>query len=68
MIKPQNPPWKNVKKKDTFNKEFDSWDYVIEGKTIDNRKLRIAVALIKPLILVVTAIDLGSSELKWKER
>lgn len=46
------------KRKDQFNEEHEDWDYAIEGKTIDGRKLRIIVAIIDPNILVVTTIDL----------
>lgn len=45
-------------KKDKFNVEFGSWDYVIKGKTVDNRNLRIIIALIHPNVLIVAAIDL----------
>lgn len=51
--------------KDKFNEDYDSWDYAIEGKTIDNRKLRIIIALVEPNILVVTAIKLDNL---WKEK
>jgi phage terminase large subunit-like protein len=45
-------------RKDQFNVKMNSWDYAIKGKTIDGKNLRIVVAIIKPNILVVTAIDL----------
>lgn len=45
-------------RKDRFNTEFDSWDYSIRGRTLDGRNLRIIVALLKPNLLVITAIDL----------
>lgn len=47
-------------KKDKYNDEYNSWDYAIEGKTIDNRKLRIILAFVEPNILVVTAINLDN--------
>ncbi|MCO5142096.1 MAG: DUF4258 domain-containing protein [Oligoflexia bacterium] len=50
------------KKKDQFNELERSWDFVIEGKTIDKRLLRIVVAVIEPNLLVVTAIDLKSGD------
>lgn len=40
-------------KKDKFNDLFGSWDYAIEGKTIDNRKLRVILVYVEPNILVV---------------
>jgi hypothetical protein len=49
-------------RKDKFNKEFESWDYAIKGKTIDGRNLRIIIAIISPNVLVVTAIDLDLKE------
>jgi hypothetical protein len=45
-------------RKDQFNEKMKSWDYAIRGKTIDGRNLRIIIAMIRPNILVVTAIDL----------
>jgi Domain of unknown function (DUF4258) len=51
--------------KDKFDEEYESWDYAIEGKTIDNRKLRIIIAFVEPNILVVTAINLDNL---WKEK
>lgn len=50
------------KQKDTYNEKEGGWDYSIEGKTIDGRKLRIIVAIIDPNLLVVTTIDLDSGE------
>ncbi len=47
------------KSKDKFSEEHEDWDYAIEGKTVDGRKLRIVVAIIAPNLLVITAIDLG---------
>lgn len=46
------------KRKDQFNEEHKDWDYAIEGKTVDGRRLRIVVAVVSPNVLVVTAIDL----------
>lgn len=45
-------------RKDQFNEKMNSWDYAIRGKTIDGRNLRIIIAIIRPNILIVTAIDL----------
>lgn len=45
-------------RKDQFNLVMNSWDYAIRGKSVDGKNLRIIIALIKPNILVVTAIDL----------
>ncbi len=50
------------KRKDEFKENQKDWDYAIEGKTVDGRKLRIAVAVVEPNLLVVKAIDLDSGE------
>lgn len=46
------------KKKDHFDEKFNSWNYSIRGKTIDDKKLRVVVSFEKPNFIVVTAIDL----------
>ena len=50
------------KSKDKFNEAQEDWDYAIEGKTIDGRKLRIIVAIVAPHLLVITAIDLDAGD------
>lgn len=45
-------------RRDQYREEFQAWDYAIMGKTIDGRKLRVVVAIEKPNVLIVTAIDL----------
>jgi hypothetical protein len=50
------------KKKDQFNETEKEWDYAIEGKTVDGKKLRIVVTLVDPNLLVVTAIDLDAGD------
>jgi len=50
---------RNVKKHDRWDNHYLEWNYAIEGKTIDGRKLRVIVALKKgPMTLVVTAFEL----------
>jgi len=49
-------------KKDQFSIEFNSWDYAIKGKTVDGRSIRIVVAIVRPKVLVVTAIDLDKED------
>ncbi len=46
------------KSKDDFKIQHKSWDYCVEGKTVDGRLLRIIVAIVEPNLLVITAIDL----------
>ncbi|MBF0359927.1 MAG: DUF4258 domain-containing protein [Oligoflexia bacterium] len=50
------------KKKDKFNQEYQCWDYAIEGKTVDGKKIRIIVTIISPNVLVVTIIDLNRKD------
>lgn len=49
-------------KKDQFSIEFNAWDYAIKGKTVDGRSIRIVVAIVRPKVLVVTAIDLDKED------
>ena len=46
------------KRKDSFDEEFDSWNYAIKGKTQDGRSLRIVISFEKPNFLVITTIGL----------
>ena len=46
------------KRKDEFKKEHNCWNYSIRGKTIDKRKLRIAVSFDRLNMLIITVIDL----------
>ena len=50
------------KSKDQFNEDQKDWDYALEGKTIDGRKLRIVVAIVAPNLLVITTIDLDAGD------
>ncbi len=46
------------KRKDIFDREWNSWNYSIKGKTIDKRKLRIVINFDKDNMLIITVIDL----------
>lgn len=47
------------KSKDEFKPEWNSWNYAIRGKTVDDRKIRIAVAFEgDTLLILVTTIAL----------
>ncbi len=46
-------------KKDKFDEEYNEWSYVIQGQTLDERTLRVIVALDKSGMLVITIIDLS---------
>ena len=49
----------NNKQKDEYKPEFDDWNYAIDGRTVDGRKLRIAVAFDDAAsMLIITAIHL----------
>jgi hypothetical protein len=45
-------------RKDEFKPEFDEWNYAIRGKTLDARKLRLAVAIKADGFLLITVIDI----------
>lgn len=45
-------------KKDEYKEEHHAWNYSIRGKTVDDRKLRIAVSFDKNDLLIITVIDL----------
>lgn len=45
------------RRKDQFNQEFGNWVCAIRGKTLDARKLRVAV-VVDDGALVITVIDL----------
>ena len=46
------------RRKDQFKEEYGEWVYAIRGKTLDARKLRVAVAVNIAGALVITVIDL----------
>ena len=46
------------KKKDRFETLYHSWNYSINGKTLDKRNLRIIVSFDEASLLIITAIDL----------
>ncbi|MFU8802607.1 MAG: DUF4258 domain-containing protein [Bradymonadaceae bacterium] len=45
------------KSKDQFDETYDSWNYAVRGKTVDDRNLRIVVTFDEGM-LIVTTIDL----------
>ena len=51
-----------VPSRDRYEEVYEDWSYAIEGKTIDNRSLRVIVAFDeKTRTLIVTAVDLDAS-------
>lgn len=51
-------------KKDRYSKDWSNWEYCIEGKTLDNRHLRIGISFetsdtTGEKLLVITVIDLS---------
>lgn len=47
-------------KKDRFDKDYKAWNYAIQGKTVDRRKLRVIVSFDVNNMLIITAIDLDT--------
>jgi hypothetical protein len=52
---------RHEKKKDEFKEEYNTWNYAIRGKTIDERELRVIVSFEENGLLVITVIDLEMS-------
>lgn len=53
---------KHAPKKDRYSNDWSSWEYCIEGKTVDNRHLRIGISFetintASERLLVITVID-----------
>lgn len=46
------------KAKDTWDKAFQTWNYAIRGKTINNEQCRIIVSFEESFLLIVTVIRL----------
>ena len=45
--------------RDEFRREYQSWSYVVRGKTVDGRSLRIVFSFDeKTWMLIITAVDL----------
>lgn len=47
------------KKRDTYEKTHQEWNYAIRGKTPDGRELRIVISFEAMDLIIITAIDLG---------
>jgi hypothetical protein len=43
---------------DEYNPEFDNWNYAIQGKSLDGRTIRVAIAIVSPGILIITVINI----------
>lgn len=46
------------KAKDQYRPEFNSWNYAIRGRTLDDDELRIAVYFEGPIVMIATVIRL----------
>ena len=47
------------KRKDKFSKDFETWIYHIRGKSIDNEKVRVALAFDEAtMMVIITVINL----------
>ncbi len=44
--------------KDIFDEVYCAWNYAIQGRTIDRRKLRVIISFDKNLMLIITAIEI----------
>ncbi len=58
---------KYIPAKDRFSFDYNLWQYCIEGKTRDGKKLRIGISFemrlkTEELLLVITVIDLGRQD------
>lgn len=49
---------RHEKSKDKFKQEYNSWNYAIRGKTLDERELRVVISFEENGLLVITVIDL----------
>ena len=49
--------------RDEFKENFQSWNYSIRGKTVDDRQVRVAVAFDQRDMLIITVIPLGKRRL-----
>ena len=47
---------KHVKKYDRWQEDYDDWNYGFCGKTVDGKRIRLAIAFAENL-LIVTVID-----------
>lgn len=45
-------------KRDRYEESFAAWSYVVSGKTIDKKVLRVIVSFEREQLLIITAIDL----------
>jgi hypothetical protein len=46
------------KRKDSFDEQYQCWNYSIRGKTLDQRVLRVVVSFNEANMLIITVIDL----------
>lgn len=47
------------KRKDSYEEAYQSWNYAIRGKTVDEKRLRVIVAFTEEM-LVITVVDLDA--------
>jgi hypothetical protein len=44
--------------RDDYREEFKAWNYAIEGKTLQDDKLRVIISFDEDLMLIITVINL----------
>lgn len=54
----RSPDKYHEKRKDKFDKQHNSWNYSIRGKSVDGEDIRIAIAFEGEQMLVITVINL----------
>lgn len=53
---------RRAKKHDQFKEIYKQWNYAIEGRTLDDRSIRVAVSFDEDGLLIITLIDLDLQE------
>ncbi len=49
------------KKEDDFEKQFQTWNYAVRGKTIDQRELRVFVSFDdETMMIIITSFEVGN--------
>ena len=49
-------------KKDSFNEDFNTWNYSIRGRSIDSENIRIILSFDENDLLIITVINLDEKE------
>lgn len=46
------------KAKDTFDDNYQAWNYAIRGKTVDKKELRVIVSFVTDSMLIISVINI----------